>query len=271
MSNPTRHFFSGSWPEFYDRLMVPVFFEPYARRLAERLKGMTSGHVMEIAAGTGVVTRELIRKLPDSVSITATDLSQPMLDRAQSHPGSERVRWQQADALALPFDDSSFDAIVCQFGVMFFADKRAAFREALRVLKPGGRFLFEVWDRREEVAIQYTASEIVGRALSLDPGSLLAPPYHDVATVQSDLAAAGFTDLGFETLPERSRTGSAQEAAIATCQGGVLRSHIESHAPGRLEEITDTVAAALAEKFGTGPIDAPMQAILFTSVRPVAP
>ena len=108
MSDATRHFFSGSWPEFYDRLMVPVFFEPYARRLAERLKGMTSGDVLEIAAGTGVVTRELIRMLPDSVTITATDLSQPMLDRARSHPGSERVNWQQADALALPFDDSSF-------------------------------------------------------------------------------------------------------------------------------------------------------------------
>ncbi len=270
MSNATRHFFSGSWPEFYDRLMVPVFFEPYARRLAERLKSMTAGHVLEISAGTGVMTRELVRTLSEPIAITATDLSQPMLDRAQSHPGSDRVRWQQADALALPFDDTSFDAIVCQFGVMFFADKQAAFREALRVLKPGGRFLFEVWDRREEIAIQYIASEIVGRALSSDPGSLLAPPYHDVATVQADLAAAGFADLNFEILPERSRTGSAREAAIATCQGGVLRSHIESHAPDRLEEITEAVAAALTEKFGTGPIDAPMQAILFTSVRPTS-
>jgi SAM-dependent methyltransferase len=192
-----------------------------------------------------------------------------MLDRAQSHPGSDRVRWQQADALALPFGDASFDAIVCQFGVMFFADKQAAFHEALRVLKPEGRFFFKVWDRREKTVIQYTASEIVGRALSLDPGSLLAPPYHDVTTVRADLATAGFTDFAFEILPERSRAGSAQEAAIATCQGGVLRSHIESHAPDRLEEITEAVAAALAEKLGTGPIDAPMQAILFTSVRPI--
>jgi hypothetical protein len=102
-----------------------------------------------------------------------------------------------------------------------------------------------------------TASEIVGRALSLDPGSLLSPPYHDMAMVRADLAAAGFTDFSFAKLSGRSRTGSAQEAAIATCQGGVLRSHIESHAPGRLEEITEAVAAALAEKFGTGPIDAP--------------
>jgi hypothetical protein len=153
---------------------------------------------------------------------------------------------------------------------MFFADKQAAFPEALRVLKPGGRFLFEVWDRREEVVIQYTASEIVGRALSLDPGSLLAPPCHDVATVQADLAAAGFTDLGFKILPERSRTGSAREAAIATCQGGVLSSHIESLAPGHLEEITDAVAAALVKRFGTGPIDGPMQAIMFTAARPTA-
>jgi SAM-dependent methyltransferase len=194
-----------------------------------------------------VVTRELMRTLPDSVTITATDLSQPMLDRAQSRSGSERVRWQQADALALPFEGSSFDAIVCQFGVIFFANQQDAFREALRVLKPKGLFLFEVWDRREEVAIQYTASQIVGRALSLDPGSLLAPPYHDVTTVRSDLAAAGFTEITSERLPDRSRTGSAHEAAIATCQGGVLRSHIESHAPGRLEEITDAVAAALAK------------------------
>ena len=106
--------------------------------------------------------------------------------------------------------------------------------------------------------------------MSLDPGSLLAPPYHNAATVQADLTAAGFTDLSFEMLPERSRTGSAREAAIATCQGGVLRSHIESHAPDRFEEITGAVAAALAEKFGTGPIDAPMQAILFTAARPTA-
>src|SRR5216683_2475629 len=138
----------GSWPEFYDRLMVPVFFEPYARRLAERVKGMTSGNVLEIAAGTGVVTRALVHTLPETVCITATDLNQPMLDRARSHPGMERIRWEQADALALPFGDRTFDCAVCQFGAMFFPDKRTAFREAYRVLKPGGRFLFSVWDRR---------------------------------------------------------------------------------------------------------------------------
>src|SRR6266481_2633463 len=149
MSDATRAY-RGSWPKFYDRLLVPVLFEPYARLLAGRLQGMTSGNVLEIAAGTGVVTRELIRTLPEAVGITATDLNQPMLDRAQSYAGAKRVRWQQADALALPFGDSSFECIVCHFGVMFFADKQAAFREALRVLKPDGPFLFSLWDGREE-------------------------------------------------------------------------------------------------------------------------
>ena len=117
MSDATRAYL-GSWPEFYDRLLVPVLFEPYARLLAGRLRGMTSGNVLEIAAGTGVVTRELIRTLPEAVGITATDLNQPMLDRAQSYAGAERVRWQQADALALPFGDGSFESIVCQFDVI---------------------------------------------------------------------------------------------------------------------------------------------------------
>jgi len=134
MSGPIR-LFVGSYPEFYDRLLVPVLFAPYARILAERLRGMTVGNVLEIAAGTGVVTRALVHTLPEAVNITATDLNPPMLDRARSHAGMDRVHWQQANALALPFGEHEFDCAICQFGVMFFADKRAAFRETFRVLK----------------------------------------------------------------------------------------------------------------------------------------
>jgi len=208
MSGPIR-LFVGSYPEFYDRLLVPVLFAPYARILAERLRGMTVGNVLEIAAGTGVVTRALVHTLPEAVNIRATDLNPPMLDRARSHAGMDRVHWQQADALALPFGEHEFDCAICQFGVMFFADKRAAFHETFRVLKQGGRFLFIVWDREEEVGIRSVAAEVIG----------------------------------------------------------ILRTHIEQHAPGRPEEITNAVADALAEKFGAGPIDAPMQAILFTASR----
>ncbi len=136
MSGPMR-LFVGSYPEFYDRLLVPVLFAPYARILAERLKGMTVENVLEIAAGTGTVTRALVHALPEAVTITATDLNLPMLDRARSHPGMCRVHWQQADALAPPFGEHEFNCVICQFGVMFFADKRAAFRETFSVLRQG--------------------------------------------------------------------------------------------------------------------------------------
>jgi ubiquinone/menaquinone biosynthesis C-methylase UbiE len=259
--------FVGSYPEFYDRLLVPVLFAPYARILVERLSDMTVGNVLEIAAGTGVVTRALVRTLPEAANITATDLNPPMLNRARSHAGMDRVHWQQADALALPFGEHEFDRVICQFGVMFFADKRAAFRETFRVLKQGGRFLFIVWDREEGVGIRSVAAEVVGRLLSRDPASLLPPPYFDVTAARADLEAAGFGALSVEKLPERSRTKSPQEAAIANCHGGILRTHIDQHAPDRLEEITNAVAGALAERFGAGPIDAPMQAILFAASR----
>jgi ubiquinone/menaquinone biosynthesis C-methylase UbiE len=167
--------FSGSMPEFYDRILVPVMFEPFAQDLAERLAGMKSGHVLEIAAGTGVVTRALARKLPAAVAITATDLNPAMLERAKSHAGIERVEWQEADALALPFGDRLFDCVVCQFGVMFFPDKQASFREALRVLRPGGQFLFSVWGDRKGSVFD-VAADVVGAALCRNPASLASPP-----------------------------------------------------------------------------------------------
>ena len=148
MSDMNRSF-AGQMPEFYDRFLVPVMFEPFAQDLARRLQGMPSGHILELATGTGIVTRSLARTLPATVAITATDLNPAMLSQAKSHAGLERVQWQEADALSLPFAEQQFECILCQFGVMFFPDKVAAFREALRVLKPGGRFLFSVWGNRE--------------------------------------------------------------------------------------------------------------------------
>ena len=138
--------FVGSVPELYTRYMGPMFFEPYAADLANRLGGMASGKVRETACGTGIVTRALA----DTMGITATDLNQPMLDFAKSQPGGEGIDWQQADAQNLPFPDRSFDIVVCQFGVMFFPDKEKVYREALRVLKPGGRFFFNVWEPSRE-------------------------------------------------------------------------------------------------------------------------
>jgi SAM-dependent methyltransferase len=258
--------FAGSMPELYDRILVPVMFEPFAQDLAERLRGMTSGHILEIAAGTGVVTRALTRLLPREVAITATDLNPAMLGRAKSHSGLDRVQWQEADALALPFGDRLFDCVLCQFGVMFFPDKQAAFREALRVLRLGSRFLFSVWGKREG-SVWEVATNIVGELLSRDPASLVSPPYNDVVGVRTDLEAAGFSKVAVEELRKPLRASSAREAAVSICHGGLIRAAIEAQMPCRLDEITEAATSAIAARFGSGPIESPLNALLFTATR----
>ena len=259
--------FAGSMPELYDRILVPVMFEPFARDLAERLRGMTSGHILEIAAGTGIVTRALTRVLPPEVAITATDLNPAMLDRAKSHSGLERVRWQEADALALPFADRLFDCVLCQFSVMFFPDKEAAFREVLRVLRPGSRFLFSVWGAREG-SISEVATDVVGEFLSRDPVSLVSPPYNDVAVARRELAAAGFAKVAVDEVKKLLHARSAREAAVTMCHGGTVRAAIEAQMADRLDEITEAATAAIAARFGNGPIESPLKAFLFTAERP---
>ena len=256
--------FSGSMPEFYDRYLVPTMFGPFAEDLAERLSQVRAGRLLELAAGTGIVTRALVRTLRPAVEIVATDLNPAMLKQAKTHSGVERVTWREADAQALPFPDAAFDHVLCQFGVMFFPDKPAAFRQARRVLRPGGRFLFNVWGDRTGTP-RRLVEEAVGRALGRDPASLVAPEYNDVATVKAALAAAGFTHAGAESVTKETRSASAREAAIANVHGGLLRAHIDKLAPGRLDAITDAVEAALSARYGTGAIVAPLQSILFTA------
>ena len=161
--------FAGSIPATYDRYLGPLIFAPYAVDLAERLSDLSAESVLETAAGTGIVTRALARSLAKTVAIVATDLNQPMLDFAAAQSGAETVTWRHADALSLPFPDASFDAVVCQFGVMFFPDKRAACGEALRVLKRGGRFLFNVWDRIEENEFPHIVTQALAGVFPHDP------------------------------------------------------------------------------------------------------
>ena len=161
----TDKLFAGSIPEIYDRFLVPLIFEPYAVDLAGRVAALAPNDVLETAAGTGVLTRALSQQLPASTHIVATDLNQPMLDQAAKRQQAGTVEWKQADALALPFADRSFDVVACQFGVMFFPDKVKGYKEARRVLRPDGRFLFNVWDRISENEFRRCRDAGVGRDL----------------------------------------------------------------------------------------------------------
>jgi len=262
--------FGGSIPAFYDRYLGPLLFEPYAEDLARRLANISRGRVLETAAGTGIVTRRLIRTLPDAVAIVATDLNQPMLDFAAAQTDTTRITWQQADAVPLPFADRAFDAVVCQFGVMFFPDKIAAYREAWRVLKPGGRFLFSVWDRIEENEIAQIVTETVARLFPQDPPRFLARTphgYHDIGKIEDDLAGTRFSSVNAETVQRLSVAPTPRDAVIGLLQGSPLRTEIEARDATRLEAAIDAAASAVAVQFGPGPISAKMQAHVITAVN----
>jgi ubiquinone/menaquinone biosynthesis C-methylase UbiE len=262
--------FSGSIPALYDRYLGPLIFEPYAVDLASRVAAFAPARVLETAAGTGIVTRALARALPAASEIVATDLNQPMLDYAAAQAGVERVVWRQANAQELPFPDASFDAVICQFGVMFFPNKAAGYGEARRVLKPGGRFLFSVWDRIEDNEFADVATNAVAALFPGDPPRFLARTphrHHDSAAIREALGAAGFARVDAETVTKRSRALSHRDPALGFCQGTPLRSEIEARDAARLHEATDAAAAAIAARFGTGPVDGKIQAHVFTAYR----
>ncbi len=255
----TDKLFAGSIPELYDRYLVPLIFEPYASDLATRIAGAMPSDVLETAAGTGVLTTAMVARLPHATRIVSTDLNQPMLDYAASKPPLQgRVTWQQADALALPFEAATFDVVTCQFGAMFFPDKVKGYSEALRVLRPGGRFLFNVWDR---ISDNHFADVVTGALAALfpqDPPLFMARTphgYHDVARIREELSAGGFKHVSVETVDHVSRAASARDVAIAYCQGTPLRNEIVARDASRLDEATNVATAALAERFGGGAIE----------------
>jgi ubiquinone/menaquinone biosynthesis C-methylase UbiE len=263
--------FAGSIPELYDQFLVPLIFEPYALDLAERLGKSAPANVLETAAGTGVLTRAMASRLPAHVRLTATDLNQPMLDRAKARQAPpERVEWRQADALALPFDDQSFDAVACQFGAMFFPDKVKGYEEARRVLRPGGRFFFNVWDRISENEFADVVTQALAELFPQDPPRFMARTphgYHDVERIRGELRAAGFADVSVDAVDARSKASSARDPAIAYCQGTPLRNEIEARDASRLEEATRHATEALAQRFGRGAVDGRIRAFVMTAVR----
>jgi ubiquinone/menaquinone biosynthesis C-methylase UbiE len=261
--------FIGSIPRIYDEYLVPLIFQGFAQDLAQRVAKLSPTAVLETAAGSGVVARALAPKLYERCRYVVTDLNQPMLDQAAARQGADaRITWQQADALSLPFDDAAFDVVCCQFGVMFFPDRISGYQEVRRVLKPGGHWLFNVWDRIEENIFANDVTNALAEFFPSDPPRFLARTphgHHDVASIREELERAGFSNVTIETRREQSRAPSARVPAVAYCQGTPLRNEIEARGADKLQAATDYAAAAIASRHGNGEVAAKIQGFVITA------
>jgi SAM-dependent methyltransferase len=265
--------FVGSIPANYDRYLGPLLLHGYGDEMAARLEVRPGMRVLETACGTGIVTERLVARLAGQSDLVATDLNEPMLAYAAAKlPGATRVEWRRADATKLPFDDRSFDTVVCQFGLMFFPDKAAGMREAFRVLEPGGRLLVSVWGRLEDNPVQHITHETVATFFPSDPPQFYTVPFvlHDPVVVRQLLDGAGFVETQWE---QRDRIGvspSAADAALGLIEGNPIYQVIMERRASALDDIKAALARNLAAALGDHPLRSPLRANFFSAHRPGA-
>ena len=261
--------FTGSIPEIYDSHLVPLIFEQYAADLAVRTASLKPDAVLEIAAGSGVVARAVAPELVAGTRHVVSDLNAPMLGRAASvQPQPGPIEWLPADALDLPLENDTFDLVLCQFGCMFFPDRIASYREARRVLKPGGSFVFNMWDRIEENDFANAVTNALAEMYPSDPPQFLRRTPHghyDTAVYREELEAAGFDEITIEPLDAISSAENPAIPAVAYCQGTPLRNEIEALDPVGLVTATDVAATAIASYFGAGPVEGRIRAFVITA------
>jgi SAM-dependent methyltransferase len=260
--------FVGNIPQHYDRELGPIIFIDYAADLARRAAACSPARVLETAAGTGIVTRQLRDLLPAGVRLTATDLNPPMLElaRAKFRP-DEDVDFRPADAAALTFPDDSFDAVVCQFGVMFFSDKDRSYREIHRVLAPGGRYLFSVWDAHRYNHFGSIVHEVVGSFFPADPPQFYKVPfsYHQIDPIKESLIDAGFMDINIAVLRLEKEIPDAALFAQGIVYGNPLIDQIRSRGGVDPDRVVNAVAQTLRAEFGSDPGRMTLQAIIFSA------
>ena len=263
--------FVGAIPPNYDRYLGPIFFQQYADDLATRLPATLGLRILETACGTGIVTERLLARLDGHGTVVATDLNDAMLAHARARTGERPdLEWQRADATALPFPAGSFDAVVCQFGLMFFPDKAAGIREAFRVLRPGGRYLFNVWDAIEHNSIARITHQTVAAFFPSDPPQFYRVPFgfHDGAVISRLLEDAGFEAITSEVVEKVGASPSAEDAARGLIDGNPISAEIMHRRPDALEDIKRAVAANIARELGDHPVRCPLRALVFAAQRP---
>jgi len=262
--------FTADVAQFYESALVPLIFQPYARDLAERAEALKPRSVLEIACGTGVATRALANALPEECSIVATDLNDAMIEHGQLVGTSRPVTWRQADVMALPYADESFDVVVCQFSVMFFPDRVAAYREVHRVLRPGGTFLFNVWNSIEHNEFADVVTQAVSTLYPDDPPVFLARTPHGHGSpieIEAEATAAGFGKCVLIQRDDVSSAAGPELPAIAYCHGTPLRNEITARDPGGLDRATVVATEALRSRFGDGQVEGRISAAIVAAER----
>jgi SAM-dependent methyltransferase len=267
MTNVAAAQFTGDIPRFYDKHLGPIIFQDYAADLARRAAAVPAADVLEIAAGTGVSTLALRQALPASTRIIATDLNAPMLEIARAKlAGDANVDLRQADAMALPFDEAAFDLIAIQFGVMFFPDKRAAFAEARRVLKPGGTLLFNVWSKMTANPFAEVANAAGQRFLPDNPPKFYLTPfgYANTDQARADLAAGGFADIAHEMVRIDKLVPDWRHFAEGTIYGNPMLADLQAGGVDA-DDVVDYITEQLASRFGPSPSRMPLEAIVYSA------
>jgi len=261
--------FSGSVPANYERYLVPLLFRPYAEEVAKRAAALKPQQILETAAGTGVVTDALTRALPDA-KIVATDLNQPMLDVAATRVSSPNVSFREADALELPFDDSTFDLVVCQFGAMFYPDKVKGNSEARRVLRDGGHYLLAIWDAIERNPLSNLAQQTMLEQFPDNPPMFMMRgpfSYQERDWIERDLKAAGFSNIEIDTVTLTSRAASVDEAARGLCYGSPMRVELEEYGADAIDIVYGAVSKSAQRFDGPNGFEAPMSAHIVTATK----
>ncbi len=259
--------FVGDIPKHYDEAMGPIIFADYAAEMARRVAARKPARVLETAAGTGIVTRQLRDHLPPAARLTATDLNPPMLAIARGKfRAGEQVEFQPADAMALPFADASFDAVVCQFGVMFYPDKDRSYREVRRVLAPGGHYLFSIWDAHRYNPFGRIAHNVAGRFFPADPPPFMSVPFsYSFDPIKQSMIEAGFADIEAAVVRLEKEIPEAAHFARGLVYGSPLIDEVKARGGIDVERIVDALVREFHREFGPDPGRMPLQAIMFSA------
>lgn len=263
--------FVGKIPENYDRYLGPLFFHHYADDLAGRLPTTPGLRVLETACGTGILTGRIVQRVQGLGTVVATDLNEAMIAHGRTRlPAGPGLEWRQADATSLPFPDRSFDAVLCQFGLMFFPDKAAGVGEAFRVLEPGGTFLFNVWDAMDRNSIARITHETVARFFPTDPPQFYTVPcgFSDPRAILALLDRAGFASVNWAYVEKTGTSPSAADAAIGLIEGNPILGEIMARLPEALADIQKALADQIAARLGDHPVRSPLHALVFQARRP---